>query len=144
MFNTSDVMDAIIAACVSDPYINGELSGMIYFGQIPQQAGSSQTIMPYCSFYSVSSEIDGAFGGYYLDNVILQASVWTTSMETTSDLIQAIGELFNNYRFVLTDGNTLVEMHRNSSARVVVNGQDQNEAWIYQGSVDLAITTSGC
>jgi hypothetical protein len=111
---------------------------------VPQQNDSTGTFTPYCSIVTVGSSAQGQFGGTYLDKVLLQITVWTTNMPLTSNLLEAIGELLNDASSVILDEYQLVNLKRASSVRITVPGQDQNQNYIYQGTVDFLATTSGC
>ena len=143
MIYLSDLITAIIAKIAGNTYLNGELGNQVTFGLVPQQDITNQTSTPYCAIYTVADAAYGSFGGTFLDEVDLQFSVWSTTFSDTSDLISEIGVLFNNASLTLAD-NTLVEMHRNSSIRVVNGGQDKNENFVYQGTVTFNVVVSGC
>lgn len=148
MNNIADLITQIRVAISGNSYLNSQLSAngalQVTYGIVPQQSGSNQTVYPYCAIFEVADAAIGSFGGTFLDDCLLQFTIWSTSLTITSDIITQIGIAFNDYDLQLPN-NQLVEMKRNSSSRnFKVSGQDKNNNFIYQGSIDFLVRVSGC
>lgn len=151
MINLSDIIAGIRVAIAGNTYLNTQLTSsgvlQVSYGVIPQQIGANTTsINPYMAVYSIGQgQAYGQFGDSYLDEIELQFSVWTGDFTTTSNIINALGNLFNNYNLTLTDLNSsLVEMKRLNTTNITSQGQNTNQKYIYQGIITFRITVSGC
>jgi hypothetical protein len=147
MIDIYDLISSIREVIAANAYLAAQLTNnsilQVYYGVVPQQTANSQTITPYCAIYTITTGEQGNFGSIFLDTVVLQFSVWTNTFSVTSSIIEAIGILFNNNALPVSD-NTLVGIKRNSSARITAPGQDTNNKYIYQGTIDFQVIVSGC